>query len=123
MPYTGNPGNSPADEVRFLLGDTADPPRLTDPEIAWLLETYGSPLQAAYNGALRLVSKYGGRTSKTVGPTSIDYGSLVDQYNGIIRMLERMGAGHHNPIPTAGGLDDDLWSEIDWAPPGAPGDQ
>lgn len=119
MPYSGNPGASPADEVRFLLGDTGASPRLSDQEIAWLLSTYGTPLQAAYHGAVRLVAIYSGKSSKTVGPTSIEYTSLVDQFKGVMTMLEKLGASAGpKPIPSAGGLDDPMWSDVDWSATG-----
>lgn len=119
MPYTGSPGTVPSDEVRFLLGDTdANNPKLTDGEVNWLLATYEEPVRAAYQGAVRLLARYSGKVSKRVGPTSIDYSGLVDQYKGLIAQLAAMGGDRGTRpapgAPVAGGLDDPMWSDVDW---------
>lgn len=108
MPYTGHPETSKEDEVRFLLGDTdVSSPRLTDSEVRYLLTTQGDVvIKAAYQGAIRLISKYSTHLSKSVGPTSLSYGDLVTNYRQLKYDLGNLGG---RPTvtgpPIAGGLD------------------
>lgn len=114
MPYTGQPATVPADEVRFLLGDTSTTaPKLTDAEIAYLLGKWGTVPNAAYHGALRLASFYSGKANKTVGPTSLTYQGFSQQYNDLAASLAReFGVGRRTPgVPTAGGVDEPMWSD------------
>ena len=120
MPYSGDPGASTDDEVRFLLGDT-DParPRLTDPEVAFLVRKYVTAIRAAYQGALRLAAVYSGKANKSVGPTSIQYSGIADGYRATAADLKAQGgaAGTSGIVPlnlSAGGVDDDPWSDAEW---------
>lgn len=120
MPYSGNPGASPEDEVRFLLGDTESSPRLSDAEVAWLVATYEKPVRAAYQGALRLLARYSGKMDKAVGPTRIAYSGLVGQYRTLLADLKAQGGdiGGGRPVPTApfaSGLQDTGWSDVEWS--------
>lgn len=119
MPYTGDPATVPSDEVRLLLGDTdPDNPRLSDAEITWLLGKYEEPVRAAYQGALRLLARFSGKVSKQIGPSSVDYSGLVEQYRALLKTLaEQGGAVGNRPtpgLPFAGGVDEPLWSDVDW---------
>lgn len=106
MPYTDDPANVPADEVRFLLQDTdTAAPKFTDAEITYLLTKYGTTIRAAYEGALVLSARYSGQMSITVGPTSLNYGDLAQQYHDLAARLRRkLTPGE----PTAGGIDTTL---------------
>lgn len=112
MPYSGDPASSPRDETRFLMGDTDNANlRLSDTEVDWLLTKYGTPLRAAIQGVTRLLARYSGRMSKTVGPTSLTYGDLVTQYRGLLADLRRqLGIG----APTSGGDDKPLVMDQKW---------
>lgn len=119
MPYSGNPGASQDDEVRFLVGDTDTAvPRLSDDEVTYLLATYTTPIRAAYQAALALAAKYGAKANKTVGPTSIQYQGIAQEYRELAASLAaRGGAQGSIPVPSAplaGGIDDPLWSDVDW---------
>ncbi len=122
MPYTNNPGEVPADEVRFLIGDTdTDNELLTDVEIEYLLsKTNEEPIRAAYQAAQRLLARFSRQVSKTVGPTRIDYEARVTNYRGLLADLAAMGGDVGiRPLafgggPIAAGLDDDFWSDVTW---------
>lgn len=106
MPYTNDPANIPADEVRFLLQDTdVNNPKLSDAEVTYLLGKYTTTIRAAYEGALALSARYSGQMNITVGPTSLNYGEMAQQYGNLAAVLRRKltpGA------PTAGGIDNKL---------------
>lgn len=90
MPYTGNPGTVPSDEVRFLLGDVAEPYKLSDDEITYLLaERMNRPGPAAYDGARVLMARYSSMVNKSVGGTITDFGQLVRQYEALSKALAR----------------------------------
>ncbi len=116
MPYTGDPANVPADEVRFLLGDIAEPYRLTDGEVDYLLTKRNAVVgHAAYDGARMLVAKYTGMPNKQIGATLTDFGQLVRQYDALAKDLARR---YLVGTPTATGLattDDPLWSDQQWS--------
>ena len=119
MPYSGNPGDSTEDEVRFLLGDTdTTTPFLSDAEVTWLVSTYETPIKAAWQGAMRLMARYAGKADKTVGPTSIRYSGLADHFRVLAQQFEKQGGAQSTKMipgpPLAGGVDDDLWSDVDW---------
>jgi hypothetical protein len=119
MPYTGNPATVPADEVRLLLGDTEANPYLSDAEVEWLLSKYEEPVRAAYQGAFRLLARFSHQVSKTVGPTRIEYEGRVAQYRALVDDLKAMGGAVGSKVygvgaPVAGGLDDEMWSDVSW---------
>lgn len=122
MPYTNNPGEVAADEVRFLIGDVdPDNELLTDAEITYLLsKTNEEPIRAAYQAAVRLLARFSRQVSKTVGPTRIDYEARVANYRGLLADLAAMGGNVGiRPLafgdgPIAAGLDDPMWSDVSW---------
>lgn len=120
MPYSGDPSTSAADEVRFLIGDTDNNNlRLTDEEVAWLVSKYPTPIVAAYQGALRLFTRFTGMVDKTVGPTSLRYSGLATQYKALMDQLASQGG---NParvgLPLADNVTDPLWSDQSWTKTG-----
>lgn len=94
MPYTGQPATVPTDEVRLLLGDTdVDHPRLSDDEILYFYNKGDQvPVRAAYLGAQALIAKYSQKLSASIGRVAnINYTGLVQQYQGLLRMLAAEG--------------------------------
>lgn len=95
MPYSDDPEHVPADQVRFLLGDTNNEAlAITDSEVAYLLASEGgNPLRAAARGAEQLAGKYaavGGSTEKRVGPLMIRDFARTDKasrYSKLARVL------------------------------------
>lgn len=106
MPYSGNPGNNVADEVRFLVGDTnTTKPDLTDEEIAFLLVEEGnSPRRAAARAAEVLAALYSKRADeKAVGPLRIKYQTNADRFTKLAKKLwSRATVG--TAAPYAGGI-------------------
>lgn len=88
--YSGDPSARPIDRVRFLLSDTdMDKALFTDSEIAYLLLEFTSPYAAAAEAAAIQSSRYTRLAKKTVGPLSIDYGSLSSQWAALEKSLLR----------------------------------
>lgn len=87
--YSGNPTDSDKDRVRFLLRDNLTDgtdtnvisPKLSDEEIAYLLDEFKNPYAAASEGAYIIAASYTDRADKTVGPLSIKYGEFADRWN------------------------------------------
>lgn len=75
--YSGDPANSPRDEIRFLVGDTKETPQsLTDDEIAYLLsKNDGAIRRAAADAAEAMGAGYVelSVTSKKMGDLSLSY--------------------------------------------------
>ena len=91
-------------KVRRLLGDTdsADP-QLTDEEIDFYTDTYGSVWFAGAAAADAIAAKYTRKPSKTVGPLSISYGELQEQYTSLAAKLRYQGSVNAL-VPYAGGI-------------------
>jgi len=91
MSYSGDPGASDKDTVRFLLGDT-DPTSefLTDEEIGWMLEQETNLYRAAAL-ACELIAEQtqSGVQSKSVGDLSISYGDTAAAWKGKAMALRR----------------------------------
>jgi hypothetical protein len=93
--YSGNPGTSPRDQVRFLIGDvTATPQSLQDAEVDYLLSQYPtSTEQAAAAAAEAMADRYAGlsATSKRVGDLSLsyDYAGTGTRFTAIARRLRQ----------------------------------
>jgi hypothetical protein len=93
--YSGDPGSSTLDLVRFLIQDTdEDSPQLQDAEIQyWIGEFSGE----AYSAAIACVTALMGRLaslsseSKTVGDLSLSrvYGMQIAKFEAMIKYLER----------------------------------
>lgn len=87
--YSGNPGDSDLDAVRFTLGDTGpDSFVLTDPEIQYLIDTHSSVAAAAAEGAQSLAASYGAKADKSVGDLSIRYSDRREYY---LKLADKLG--------------------------------
>ena len=100
--YSGDPTNSPLDEVRFLVGDTGPQFDLNNAEINYQLHiVYGNPfppntppaqgnyLPAAYC-ADAIAAEYKKKCDKAVGDLHISYSQMAKQFNDIaIRLRSR----------------------------------
>lgn len=94
--YSGDPASSPLDEVRFLLGDTAQTVQsLSDQEINWLLaqqdpaNTYWAAADAAEMLSTKYVRLSG--TMKKVGDLELqtDYAAQAAGYKALAQKLLR----------------------------------
>lgn len=102
--YSGDPGASLRDAVRFLIGDTDGTRQLLgDDEIDWLASTQGSQYVAAAFGCEMIADKISGSaSSKSVGDLSIDFGGTAEFWANKSKLLRRRGALCASPY--AGGL-------------------
>lgn len=102
--YSGDPGASDLDEVRFLIGDTdTDDQQLSDEEINYLLTSTGSVQAAALGAARSLWAKYSRMVDQKTGDIDIKYSQRKDAYAALIRQLQ-LGM---LPVPYAGGISED----------------
>lgn len=100
--YSGNPGSSEKDAVRFLVGDTdTDDQLLSDEEIAWVIVQAGaSEYQAAHDAAYAIASKFSRMaTSKSVGDLSLAYADRAKAYFDLANELLELGARREVPTP------------------------
>jgi hypothetical protein len=103
--YSGNPGSSDRDSVRFRIGDTdINSQLLSDEEIDYLLVEYKSPGEAAYQAAIRLGAKFGRLKSKTVGSLSIQYGELTERFYQLADRLKAENRSKLRGAPIATGI-------------------
>jgi hypothetical protein len=91
--YTGNPGDSALDEVRFLIQDTNTNDRLlTNEEINYLIDSYGDPYSAAVAAVVSLIGQAARseEESKKVGDLSLTRkaGARLAQWEALKRHLE-----------------------------------
>lgn len=97
--YTGDPASRPIDEMRFLLGDTDMGRALfTDKELTYLLSKFSNPYSAAAEGALTFAARYTDLRDKTVGPLSIRYGSIINQWEALAKSLQRRGSKNNGAL-------------------------
>ncbi len=96
--YSGNPGSSARDTVRFHIGDTVQAPHsLTDAEVDYLItEAGGDPLHAAATAADLWAGRFAGlsASSKSMGDVSIaqDHaGASARLYDVARRLRARLG--------------------------------
>lgn len=111
MPYTNDPTNVPADQVRFFVGDTSTTePDLTDEEVAFLLlEENDNALRAAARAAETLASKYTKKAdSRQVGPLRVVQSnrnmSKAQEFAVLARRLWSRAAIRDGAGPYAGGV-------------------
>lgn len=109
MPYANDPANDPADEVRFLIGDTNQAaPLLTDEEVAFLLlDENSDPRRAAARAAETLAAKYTQQASeRRVGPLMITSGNrTLTKGQEFARLATRLWArANSSSGPYAGGI-------------------
>ena len=72
--YSGNPKDSPIDEVRFLVGDTnKNEPILQDEEIQYLIDEYGANTNVLrYYVFTHVATIFARDIKRTLGPQSED---------------------------------------------------
>lgn len=119
--YSGNPGASDRDAVRFLIGDTdANDPILQDEEIDYLLADTGSVNGAALSAARSIWAKFARLVDKAVGDLRISYSQRASHYQQLIRQLEQRAA-IRKAVPFAGGISkaskDSIRQDSDRVPP------
>lgn len=88
--YSGNPGNSDLDQVRFNIGDTDErDPQLSDEEIQFLLSDGTSPLRASIAACSALVAKYTRQVNYSLGPERSFASQRAQQYRALRDDLRR----------------------------------
>jgi hypothetical protein len=92
--YSGDPGDSALDEVRFLIQDTdINDQQLQDAELQYLIDSYGDPYSAAVAAVSALIGRLASFQSETkkVGDLSLSrvFGMQVAKYEAMIKYLER----------------------------------
>jgi hypothetical protein len=101
-----DPSDSPADSVRFLIGDTnIASPALTDAEIEFALDQNANLYSAAAICARALSARYARRVDTKFETVESKYSQLRDSYEQLARSLDaqakkRGGLGE----PRAGGI-------------------
>ena len=91
--YSGNPGSSNLDLIRFLIQDTDTTDQLfSNEELTYLFDSYGDAYSAAIASVTTLIAK-GSRVqeeSKTVGDLSLSVksGALVAQWEALLKYLK-----------------------------------
>lgn len=87
--YTGNPGASAKDQLRFLIGDTDECDQLLqDGELTWLLTQYNNtPMNAAIRACEILMMKFGRLVDESVGSVSLSYSQRVAAFTKLQVML------------------------------------
>lgn len=101
--YSGDPGSSTKDAVRFWIQDTSAPWKVTDEEINYTLGIWTNPMLAAANVAKALMAKYAALPSKRVGDFALSYGELAKNYQMLADKLESE-AQTFNLQPYSGGI-------------------
>jgi hypothetical protein len=90
------------DVVRFLIGDTnSASPKLQDEELQYLLDTMGSPNDAAAAAVDGLIARYADQVDKTVGPLRISYSQAVKNLKDLRSTLSSGINTSSAPVPFA----------------------
>lgn len=112
--YTGDPGASSLDEVRFLMGDTRAPYRLSDAEVNWLIsEVDDDALVAAASGAHAVAAQAADEIDRSIGDVSRSYSQIARQFADRATKLdarvkardEAQAAAPSVPVPFFGGAE------------------
>lgn len=103
--YSGNPGYSAKDQVRFLIGDTdSTDPLLQDAEITWVLSQYNNaPMNAAIRCCEAIIAKFSRLANEAVGQVRIDFSQKAQAYTKMLTMLKTRLATE-DASPYAGGI-------------------
>ena len=103
--YSGNPGSSPKDTVRFLIGDTENCDQLLqDGEIVWVLGQYNNaPINAAVRCCETIISKFSRLADESVGQVRISFSQKAKGYRDMLRDL-RNRLATESMVPYAGGV-------------------
>lgn len=103
--YSGNPGFSAKDQVRYLIGDTiASKPLLNDAEIEWVLTQYQfTPMNAAIRCCEAIVAKFSRQADESVGQVKITFSQKAEAYRKLITDL-RNRLAMEGAVPYSGGI-------------------
>lgn len=103
--YSGNPGHSLKDQVRFLIGDTNTRDQLLlDGEIEWLLSQYNyQPVAAAIRGCETIMTKFSRMADEAVGQVKISFSQKSKAYQTMVNQL-RQRIAIEDVMPFAGGI-------------------
>lgn len=112
--YSGNPGASEKDQVRFYVGDVDETfPLLTDEEISFLLnqwyDSYNGPLYVASIAAEVIAGRFAREVSVSADGVSAQIGELQQRYDALASSLrEQYKAlyGFFDPVTAANILND-----------------
>jgi len=103
--YSGDPGQSPMDAVRFAIGDT-DParPQLQDGEIAYCLALAGGNVGiASVTACEAIVTQLSRLCDQSVGSVSKSFSQLLGNYKEVLANLRRV-ASNVGGMPYVGGI-------------------
>lgn len=97
--YSGDPGDSAKDEVRFYVQDTDEEFQLiSDEEIEYLLDRwtsiYGSVIYTASVAAEMIAAKFTGETSISADGVSVDITRLSERYQQLAGRLRTLYQEH-----------------------------
>lgn len=103
--YSGNPGSSAKDQVRFLIGDTISSDQLLqDAEITWLLSQYNNtPINAAIRACETIISRFSRLADESVGQVKIQFSQKAKGYQNTLEML-KIRLLSEDCAPFAGGI-------------------
>lgn len=91
--YSGDPGASDLDHVRFLVGDTvSEEPLLDDREVLHAISDKVNLHMAASMLADHLAARYSRKANFTVGPVSKSMGDLADKFRQLAKDLKKEAA-------------------------------
>lgn len=103
--YSGNPGSSAKDAVRFLIGDTDQCEQiLQDGEITWVLSQYNNaPMNAAIRCCEAAVAKFTRLVDESVGSVSMSYSQRMKAFQELkATLVNRLAT--EDMTPFAGGI-------------------
>lgn len=103
--YSGNPGFSLKDQVRFIIQDTQENDQLLlDGEITWLLSQYGNDCyQTSIRACEMIMTKFARLCDESVGQVKITYSQKVEAYTKMQAMLRERLAIENTGV-FAGGI-------------------
>lgn len=91
--YSGSPGDSSRDELRFVVGDTdSTSPIFSDSEIDYIVAKYTvegtlNVFPAAIYTVRRIVAKYSKLRDEKVGDVKVDWSQKVDNYRELLNQM------------------------------------
>lgn len=102
--YSGNPGSSSRDAVRFLVGDTnSRAQKLQDGEIDWLVSQYTNVYKAAGYAARAIAAKFADLVDKSLGDFRLAYSQRQQAYLNMAKTYLNQAAAR-TAMPYAGGI-------------------
>jgi hypothetical protein len=94
--------DDPINQVRMLTGDTADPFKVSDETIQYLLDQNNGEVQAVVLPCLQIISAtYANLADKTVGRLSIQYSQQFKNYQEMITQWQKTRAATWRSSPGA----------------------